>query len=76
MVGDIILGVKGGEKKRMKRKRVGGPRFAWEDKEGNGNDNDDGNRYGDRGLMAQAPNIARNHRQAGRDRFHGGGRGD
>ena len=55
MPGDIVLGVEGGEKKRMKRKIVGGPRFAWEDKEGNGNDNDDGNGYGDRGWMAQAP---------------------
>ena len=33
MVGDIILGVEGGKKKRMKRKRVGGPIFAWEDEE-------------------------------------------
>ena len=55
MPGDIVLGVEGGEKKRMKRKIVGGPRFAWEDKEGNGNGNDDGNGYGDRGWMAQAP---------------------
>ena len=33
MVGDIILGVQGGKKKRMKRKCVGGPMFAWEDEE-------------------------------------------
>ena len=33
MVKDIILGVEGGKKKRMKRKRVGGPIFAWEDEE-------------------------------------------
>ena len=33
MVGDIILGVQGGKKTRMKRKRVGGPMFAWEDEE-------------------------------------------
>ena len=33
MVGDIILGVEGGKKKRMKRKRVGGAIFAWEDEE-------------------------------------------
>ena len=55
MVGDIVLGVEGGEKKRMKRKSVGGLRFAWEDKEDNGNNNDDGNGYGDCGWMAQAP---------------------
>ena len=55
MVGDIVLGVEGGETKRMKRKSVGGLRFAWEDKEDNGNNNDDGNGYGDCGWMAQAP---------------------
>ena len=33
MVGDIILGVEGGKKTKMKRKRVGGPMVAWEDEE-------------------------------------------
>jgi len=36
MVGGIIRVVEGGKKKRRKRKRVGGPRFAWVDEEGDG----------------------------------------
>ena len=36
MAGDIIRAVKGGKKKRRKRKPVGGQGFAWVDEEGDG----------------------------------------
>ena len=55
MVGDIILGVEEGKKR--KRERVSGQRFAWADEEGN--DDSNGNGYGDHGLMAQVLILSR-----------------
>ncbi|KAL7533677.1 hypothetical protein ACHAXR_005381 [Thalassiosira sp. AJA248-18] len=57
MVGDVILGDGPKKEKKRKAKRRGGPMFAWEEEEGEGDDQDENMYNKTERVMAAAPTL-------------------